>query len=125
MSRSWYESSHFTEKMTEVLKDKVTKSGLQGDSGISLVLFKACWADNCSNILGCESHEFIGCCTKRETVASHCFCFEMYLPFIGSISSVSNFKANGLLAMVTCMCRPMYRGTAIISTQLHTFWQLR
>ena len=40
MSRSWYESSHFTEKMTEVLKDKVTKSGLWGDSGISLVLLK-------------------------------------------------------------------------------------
>ena len=24
------------------------------------------WADNCSNILGCESHEFIGCCTKKR-----------------------------------------------------------
>lgn len=37
MSRSWYESSHFTEKMTEVLKDKVTK-----DYGVTQGLVLCC-----------------------------------------------------------------------------------
>lgn len=49
---------------------------------------------------------------KKEScapIASHCFCFEMHLPFIVSISSVSHSKANCLQAPVMYTCRPIYR----------------